>query len=525
MCMEDSISRDGSIFISTKLAGDITGYTSDYVGQLAREGHIESMKVGRNRFVKRGSLVEYAEKHGVDVDLQTAREVHEGAGEDTVAESASTKAQSGQVEEQDTAAILEANERENEKVDSDASETTGESTQLQVESARSDDNNLQDSTEVSSSGSQHADAKSDRSAPTPNQDSEDAGSSDEMLAADREHSFHAASGYFSKQKNSDDGLVSTSDSGGRIVHAFSHNKIQGGQRSVDGLNTSLPVDEIAPARSSKKHISKEQKSSDDSDPRPKILYTGNTDPITNDVPALPSKREHATALIFSLAVSLLLVPQVWFMGSWVAGSNDFADADVGVGDVLVSMRDHFSEHGLVMGTITSIGLTHWEGIHVVNRSVNETGRLVTNVLNTEIAEEDTTLYAASAVEAGVLSMLERWFYSLGARLFGESRSVVQRSVIGENDNATGTADYDNLPANQRSPADQPIPTDESGIPAQSASADEIGQPADRQIQELEQSFSDPVQVKRRDDKSGVITPQFNEAGGGEYVFIVVPVEE
>lgn len=61
--MKDLIQRDGITYISTKSAAELTGYTRDYVGQLAREGYFESTKVGRSRFVAREGLKNYLKEN------------------------------------------------------------------------------------------------------------------------------------------------------------------------------------------------------------------------------------------------------------------------------------------------------------------------------------------------------------------------------------------------------------------------------------------------------------------------------
>lgn len=48
-------------YISTKQAAKLTGYTKDYVGQLARQGHIDSIKQGRARLVKTIDLFKYVQ--------------------------------------------------------------------------------------------------------------------------------------------------------------------------------------------------------------------------------------------------------------------------------------------------------------------------------------------------------------------------------------------------------------------------------------------------------------------------------
>ncbi|PIP87084.1 hypothetical protein COW81_02235 [Candidatus Campbellbacteria bacterium CG22_combo_CG10-13_8_21_14_all_36_13] len=56
---DDYIFVEGNRYISAKKAAEITGYTSDYIGQIAREGKVRSKKIGRIRFVEEGELKEY----------------------------------------------------------------------------------------------------------------------------------------------------------------------------------------------------------------------------------------------------------------------------------------------------------------------------------------------------------------------------------------------------------------------------------------------------------------------------------
>ncbi len=60
--MDNQIFVEGKKYISAKRAAEITGYTSDYVGQLAREGHVDSKKVGRVRYVDQGQIRSYTVK-------------------------------------------------------------------------------------------------------------------------------------------------------------------------------------------------------------------------------------------------------------------------------------------------------------------------------------------------------------------------------------------------------------------------------------------------------------------------------
>ena len=56
----DSVYFEGNKYISTKKASEITGYSSDYVGQLSRRGAIKSTLVSNTRFVDENEILEYA---------------------------------------------------------------------------------------------------------------------------------------------------------------------------------------------------------------------------------------------------------------------------------------------------------------------------------------------------------------------------------------------------------------------------------------------------------------------------------
>lgn len=57
--MESEVVLNGNVYISSGVAAELSGYTRDYVGQLAREGRVEFTKVGRSIYVDKHSLLEY----------------------------------------------------------------------------------------------------------------------------------------------------------------------------------------------------------------------------------------------------------------------------------------------------------------------------------------------------------------------------------------------------------------------------------------------------------------------------------
>ncbi len=57
--MEDALILEHKNYISAKRAAQITGYTSDYVGQLCRAGKLECKMVGRSWFVLEDSILKH----------------------------------------------------------------------------------------------------------------------------------------------------------------------------------------------------------------------------------------------------------------------------------------------------------------------------------------------------------------------------------------------------------------------------------------------------------------------------------
>lgn len=55
----DTLVLEGKEFISTKRAAEITGYAKDYIGQLCREGRVDSRLIGRNWYILESSIREH----------------------------------------------------------------------------------------------------------------------------------------------------------------------------------------------------------------------------------------------------------------------------------------------------------------------------------------------------------------------------------------------------------------------------------------------------------------------------------
>ncbi|MEX2514736.1 MAG: immunoglobulin-like domain-containing protein [Candidatus Paceibacterota bacterium] len=61
--MDDQLNFENQTLITTNLAAELTGYSSDYIGQLARDGGVASKKIAGRRFVDRDELIAYADEN------------------------------------------------------------------------------------------------------------------------------------------------------------------------------------------------------------------------------------------------------------------------------------------------------------------------------------------------------------------------------------------------------------------------------------------------------------------------------
>ena len=60
--MSDELTIEGKSYVSSKRASDLSAYTQDYIGQLARAGYIDVQRIGGLWYVSMTSLLEYKEK-------------------------------------------------------------------------------------------------------------------------------------------------------------------------------------------------------------------------------------------------------------------------------------------------------------------------------------------------------------------------------------------------------------------------------------------------------------------------------
>src|SRR3989338_10462388 len=60
--MTDEITLDDKSYVSSKRASELSGYSQDYIGQLARGGYIDAQRVGGLWYIYLDSLKSYKEK-------------------------------------------------------------------------------------------------------------------------------------------------------------------------------------------------------------------------------------------------------------------------------------------------------------------------------------------------------------------------------------------------------------------------------------------------------------------------------
>lgn len=82
--MAHEINLGGAIYISSKHAAEITGYTQDYIGQLARLGAIEAQRVSGLWYVLEDSLRKHKEKSDAYIPEPPRRSSYEYGPEATV---------------------------------------------------------------------------------------------------------------------------------------------------------------------------------------------------------------------------------------------------------------------------------------------------------------------------------------------------------------------------------------------------------------------------------------------------------
>lgn len=79
--MSHEINLGGTIYISSRRAAEITGYSQDYIGQLARSGSIQAQRISGLWYVLESSLAAYKEKaeQYVPIPPQVTREMEKEA--------------------------------------------------------------------------------------------------------------------------------------------------------------------------------------------------------------------------------------------------------------------------------------------------------------------------------------------------------------------------------------------------------------------------------------------------------------
>ncbi|PSO45640.1 MAG: hypothetical protein BRC25_01510 [Parcubacteria group bacterium SW_6_46_9] len=74
--MDEEVIRNDRTYVSTSVAAELSGYSRDYIGQLARDGYVDSTKIGRKRFVDRGEFITYALENKADLTIDDLPDNH-----------------------------------------------------------------------------------------------------------------------------------------------------------------------------------------------------------------------------------------------------------------------------------------------------------------------------------------------------------------------------------------------------------------------------------------------------------------
>lgn len=118
------ITLNGRTYLSTKRAAEITGYTTDYVGQLARKGTVAAEQVGRNWYVAEDEI----KKHKFGAYAGSVREEKEvdAPALEILVEEAEEKIEVPAVEEKEEVPVASVVEEESVEVTREEESTTAD---------------------------------------------------------------------------------------------------------------------------------------------------------------------------------------------------------------------------------------------------------------------------------------------------------------------------------------------------------------------------------------------------------------
>ncbi|RJR13503.1 hypothetical protein C4585_01885, partial [Candidatus Parcubacteria bacterium] len=74
--MNDEITIEGTSYVSSKRASELSEYAQDYIGQLARGGYIDCQRIGGLWYVSMPSLLQYKEQAEKERPVPPEPKVH-----------------------------------------------------------------------------------------------------------------------------------------------------------------------------------------------------------------------------------------------------------------------------------------------------------------------------------------------------------------------------------------------------------------------------------------------------------------
>ncbi len=456
--MDDQLIRDGSTFISTSLAAELTGYTRDYVGQLAREGYFHSIKVGRNRFVDRVEFFTYANEHRDSFDIDDLPENH-----------VTTELKKVVMPDSDDQEYSQAQE-EGDQGEGDTEEVEGR--EVPISTSRGGVEESEGSEQKTETGESHE-------------------------AGEKKVVWNLPIAPSAKENN----------------FGFSHE------------NTS----------SAFRESSRQQPSSSEVDPeRMSSRWRLTRDGWRRAGSSVPPQEDHKRRRLTTAALSLLLAAAIGLAG--------FGTSTLETPVERMAEVTERTYHDIGVGLNEK--LKHQSPVEVVVASVSETSGMIAQEAD-RTADRFSEHMQSSGQSGGQVAAVgavgsDGFFSWLGGRItqaFGFLGDEISRRLAWLADTQeSSTSVYEDVPsvrfadnqASDGSTVESVRSAEESQVQKESPDdAVVVPAPTSTQAQgEMEQrvrdQFSDPVEVKSTSSRSGVIQPEFREADGDEYLYIMVP---
>lgn len=476
--MDDELIRDDTTFVSTRLASELVGYTSDYIGQLSRDGHINSIKVGRNRYVDRDDLISYADEHKTDFELSDLPTEHRPTAPINLSE---------KIKKTETVKETIAEDNVEESEDSHVTSTVEES---------------RDS---------HGTSPTEKSAGP--------------ASSPRTDSHKAERAGEDPQPSSDDDRANEKD--GDQVHAIAINKTQPESKKTQATNRWRSVRHLEKSRQRADHRARKmrwQEIVDQDEGAQARDYAGRdqreSETVSSDhVLDLP----HARSAVLSLCVAFLF-GVLLFGGSGVAGTVAAVSQTVGdiyrnVGDGLHYQLEENSPAEVVL-------LSFGESYELLDEERKTTSRRFARHLE----ENQDSAAATGLASDGFFSWLAE--YVAEAAQFAIDEIEYRFATWlgdGETEESSLSQESDDFLTNQPTEATPASHDPQAGRPGVRNGAVVVSAPTSTEArrlraEEIRQQFSDEVKVQAETEETGIIQPVFRERAGDEYMYVLVPTD-